>query len=125
VNAVKVAQGLALGRVAIGAALLIAPKASAQRWLGDDADRQATQVVVRGLGARDLVMGLIALHTAAHPQVGPRWQRTLAACDIVDGASTLLARSALPRNGVIGTAAIAGGAAVAEALVAQALASRS
>ncbi len=124
-NAVRAAQALAVGRVAIGAALLLAPKAAGRPWIGDAAAQDSTQVVTRGLGARDMVMGLIALHTAAHPQVGPRWQRTLAGCDAVDLAATLLARRSLPRNGVLGTAALAGGAVAVEALVATRLAARS
>jgi hypothetical protein len=113
VNAVNVARGLAVGRVAIGAALLVAPKL-AVGWVGPDAERESYGVVTRALGVRDMAMGLIALHTAAHPQVGPRWQRTLAGCDAVDLAGTLLARRALPPQGVIAVAAIAGGAIAGE-----------
>lgn len=107
-NAVRVAQGLALGRVAVGAALLVAPKAVGRSWIGEPAAGEGAQVLTRALGVRDMVMGLIALHTAAHPQVGPRWQRTLAGCDAVDLLSTVAARRSLPPNGVLGTAAVAG-----------------
>jgi hypothetical protein len=107
VNAVNVARALAVGRVAIGAGLLVAPKL-ASGWVGDDASRESAQVLTRALGVRDMAMGLIALHTAAHPQVGPRWQRTLAGCDAVDLTATLLARRSLPAQGVAGVAVIAG-----------------
>jgi len=113
VNAVNVARGLALGRVAIGAAFLVAPKL-AVGWIGPDGERDSATVLARALGVRDLAMGLIALHTAAHPQVGPRWQRTLAGCDAVDLAGTLLARRSLPAQGVGAVAAIAGTAIVGE-----------
>jgi hypothetical protein len=113
VNAVNVARGLAVGRVAIGAALVVAPKL-ATGWVGPDGERDSAAVLSRALGVRDMVMGLLALHTAAHPQVGPRWQRTLAGCDAVDLGATLLARRSLPAQGVAGVAAIAGTAIVGE-----------
>jgi hypothetical protein len=113
VNAVNVARALAVGRVAIGAGLLVAPKLAA-RWIGPDAERDSAAVLTRALGVRDMAMGLIALHTAAHPQVGPRWQRTLAGCDAVDLTGTLLARRSLPPQGVLGTALVAGGAIAGE-----------
>jgi len=122
VNAVNVARALAVGRVAIGAALVVAPKLVGTSWVGEDASRGSAQVLARALGVRDMAMGLIALHTAAHPQVGPRWQRTLAGCDAVDLAGTLLARRSLPPRGVAGVAAIAGTAIAGELWAASKLA---
>lgn len=109
-----VARTIAIGRVAIGGALVVAPAFVARRWIGPDGDRQSVQVMARALGVRDLVLGLIALHTVDHPEVGPRWQRTLAACDLVDLTATVIGRSALPAAGAAGTVAMAGGAAAAE-----------
>jgi hypothetical protein len=113
VNVVNVARALAVGRVAIGAGLLVAPKL-ASGWIGPDAERDSAAVLTRALGVRDMAMGLIALHTAAHPQVGPRWQRTLAGCDAVDLSATLLARRSLPAQGVAAVAVIAGAAIAGE-----------
>jgi hypothetical protein len=120
-NAVNVARALAVGRVAIGGALLVSPRL-ASGWIGPDGERESATVLTRALGVRDMAMGLIALHTAAHPQVGPRWQRTLAGCDAVDLAGTLLARRSLPAQGVAGVAAIAGTAIVGELWAASKLA---
>jgi hypothetical protein len=120
-NAVNVARALAVGRVAIGGALLVAPRL-ASGWIGPVGERESATVLTRALGVRDMAMGLIALHTAAHPQVGPRWQRTLAGCDAVDLAGTLLARRSLPAQGVAGVAAIAGTAIVGELWAASKLA---
>jgi hypothetical protein len=108
-----VARGIALGRVAYGAALVLAPSAVARPWIGEDANRPPVTVVARGLGVRDMVLGLIALHTISHPDVGPRWQRTLAVCDLGDLAATLAVRDALEPRAVAGTVAVAGGAAAA------------
>ena len=93
------ARALGLGRVAIGAMLLVAPARAGRPWLGDVADAPGGVVALRALGIRDLILGAIALHTADHPQVGPRWQRTLAIADGVDFAATLAARSSLPARG--------------------------
>ncbi len=109
-----VARTLAVGRIAIGGALLVAPRAFGRRWIGDAAERQETAVFARALGVRDLVLGLVALHTVDHREVGPRWQRTLAACDLVDLGATVVARGSLPPSAVAGTAVIAGGAVAGE-----------
>jgi hypothetical protein len=103
-----VARIYGAGRVAVGAALLIAPRALGRIWLGGPADTPAGAVALRALGLRDAVLGAMALHTLDHPEVAPRWQRTCAAVDAVDLAATAAARGALPRVGsalVMGMAA--------------------
>ena len=60
---------------------------------------------MRSIGVRDLVLGMIALHTLDHPEVGPRWQATCAVVDTVDLLATGAARKDLPAAGVAGTAA--------------------
>jgi hypothetical protein len=105
-----VARTIAAGRIAVGLGLLVAPRAVARPWIGEDADRPGTTVMIRGLGARDLILGLLALHTVDHPQVGRRYVRTMVVCDAVDLAATLAVRDALPPGAVAGTAVVAGGA---------------
>ena len=87
------ARALALGRAAFGAALLIVPERVAKGWLGEYAERPAVQALVRSIGVRDLVLGMIALHTLDHPEVGPRWQATCAIVDTVDLLATGAARN--------------------------------
>jgi hypothetical protein len=108
------ARVLAIGRVGIGAALLLRPRKAGAPWVGRKAARQrGTQALLRSMGARDVVIGMIALHTLKNPQVGPRWQRTCAAIDGIDALVTLLAIGDLPLYGVIGVSALAGGSAAA------------
>ncbi len=107
------ARVLAIGRVALGAGLLIAPGVVARGWLGDLGERPAVQSVLRGFGVRDMVIGMIALHTLENPQVGPRWQRTCAACDGVDALAAVMAARDLPVRGTLGVALLGGGAAAA------------
>jgi len=122
VNAKLAARLIAVGRAALGGALLVAPEEVARGWVGEElAARPGMQAIVRSLGVRDLVIGLIALHTAGNPDVGPRWQRTCAAVDLVDAGATFAAASDLPRRGVAGTVALATGSAIAELLIARRL----
>jgi hypothetical protein len=99
---------LAVGRVALGVAVLAAPEQVTSRWLGDD--NAAKPVVIdlaRSLGARDLALGLAVLQTLDDPVVGPRVQAACAMVDGVDAAATMLAREHLPRSGAIGTIVVA------------------
>jgi len=110
-DARTVAKQVALGRIALGAGLLLAPRRLSRGWVGDDADRASVTVLARGLGMRDLVIGGIQLHTLDHPEVAPRWQRTAAACDLVDAAASVGARRELPLAGALGVALLAASAA--------------
>ena len=108
-----VARVYGAGRVAVGAALLIAPRALGRVWLGRPADTPAGAVSMRALGLRDAVLGGMALHTVDHPEVAPRWQRTCAAVDALDLFATAAARDALPR---VGSALVMGMAAAGAAV---------
>ena len=109
-SARTIARLIGAGRVAVGLGLVVAPSAVARPWIGDDADRPGTTVMIRGLGARDLILGLLALHTLGNAQVAPRYQRAVAVSDAVDLLATLAVRDKLPAGAAIGTAAVAGGA---------------
>ncbi|WP_354697632.1 hypothetical protein DSM112329_03268 [Paraconexibacter sp. AEG42_29] len=109
---------IAAGRVLFGIALVAKPEATTRRWLGGSAATAGTQVAVRALGIRDLMLGAMTLHTVAHPQIGPRWVATCAINDAVDLVATLKARDELPSSGVAGTVALAGGTVVASVAIA-------
>lgn len=119
----KGAKTVAVGRMAFGATIIARPSVTSG-WLGAYAERPAVQSLARMLGARDFVLGMIALHTAEYPEVGPRWQATCAAVDGVDLLATLAARSDLPKAGVVGTVLLAGGSSAACFYFAQALKQR-
>src|SRR3954471_21895535 len=108
-----VARVYGAGRVAVGAALLLAPRRLGRVWLGPPAATPAGAVAMRALGVRDAVLGAMALHTVDHPGVAPRWQRTCAAVDAATPAPPAAARAALPPVGsALVMAMAAGGAAV-------------
>lgn len=105
---------IAMGRIAIGASVLAAPERVMTRWLGGgNAAHPAVQDLGRGLAARDIGLALATLQTLDDPVVGPRVQVACAAADATDALATVLARRSLPLKGVVGTVAVAGGAAAA------------
>jgi hypothetical protein len=110
----------ALGRIAFGAGLILAPERVARGWIGDDAGRRAAQVAVRGLGARDIALSAGALLSAGGD--GTRtWLLATAASDCVDVAATLAAGDALPERARLGTVLLAGGSALAGVALARAI----
>jgi len=104
------ARQLAYGRMAAGAALLVAPGVVATAWVGrDTASRPGVHVLLRALGVRDLVLGL-GLKTALDRDAPTRgWLEGGLAADGVDAAATLLAGDDLPVTGRLLVGALAGG----------------
>lgn len=102
----------ALGRIAIGATLTLAPKRAGGGWLGRDASRPATQVAISAVGARDLAIGLGAAYAAGQGHGAGPWLRAGTLADAVDFAVTLRAREHLSAVAVVGVGALAGGSAL-------------
>lgn len=102
---------LAAGRVAIGGALVAAPRKAGGNWIGDAAASRDVMVFTRALGIRDLVLGVGTLQAMGAGDPVRPWVVLGAACDAVDAAATLLAvrriglRRALPAIAIAGTAA--------------------
>src|SRR5262245_59471448 len=90
------------GRAAIGAALLAAPVAAGEPWVGEVAESPGGQVALRALGARDLVLGLGAVRAARRRDGASvaAWCTALELCDVVDGVATGSVRDELPGGGV-------------------------
>jgi hypothetical protein len=105
----------ARGRIAVGAAFLVAPSLAGRLWVGGEAASAGARVLGRAFGVRDLVLGLgvvIALDRGA-PVRG--WLEASALADAGDFTAGLLDADALPprlRPGVLalgaGSAALAG-----------------
>ncbi|MCB1014935.1 MAG: hypothetical protein KDB10_07425 [Acidimicrobiales bacterium] len=117
----QLVRSLAVGRVAIGAALVAAPSLAAGGWAGAEARRPATKVFLRALGVRDLVLGIGTLRALERGDDPTPWARYGAAADGVDAAATLLGYRALRPRGrfavlALAVAAAAGGAVAAERL---------
>jgi hypothetical protein len=107
------ARALGLSRIAFGAGMILAPRASARPFLGADGTTPGATVLARAAGIRDAILGGMILHTVDNPQVSRRWLTACAACDLVDGLAALSARDGLPRVRGLAFAAMGLGAAVA------------
>lgn len=102
----------ALGRLAFGIGLLARPEAVASGWVGKDAERRPVQVVLRGLGARDVALSAGALAALGDDDRLAHWLAAAVGCDLADVVATLAAPTdALPGNARWGTVALGGGAA--------------
>ena len=109
----SIARITAAGRVAIGAALLIAPRAATRAWIGESGGQAGAKLLARGLGGRDLILGLGVIN--ALDRGDPRaadWVRASALADGADAVGTALAFRHLPKRSRFGVLLLAGGAAV-------------
>lgn len=103
--------GIALGRLILGAALLAAPrKVVGPGWVGSEADRPATGVLLRAVGARDIALAAGTLVALKDGSSLTPWVIGGALADGADFASTLAAGQAIPPQARAGVGAIAGGA---------------
>lgn len=103
---------LAAGRTGLGLAVLAAPEKITGGWLGrENTTQPVVRYLARSLGARDLALGVAVLCSLDDAVLGPRIQALCAFADGVDALATIWARKQLPRQGVLGTVAIAGASA--------------
>jgi hypothetical protein len=114
---------LAVGRAALGVVVLAAPERVTAGWLGlEHASHPVVQDLARSLGARDVALAIATLRTLDDPVASSHVQAACAAVDSVDAVATIIASRALPLKGVLGTLAVAGGAAAAGFYLARATA---
>jgi hypothetical protein len=114
----KVAVAIFGARIAYGVGLVAIPARLTRRWLGPAAGTAPTQVGVRGLGAREVVLHLGALTAAVRGQPLRPWLAASIAGDVADIASTTAARGALPEGSAAATLVVAGGSAAISAALA-------
>src|SRR5688572_15403339 len=86
----------ALGRIAFGAALLVAPGAVAGAWVGGPAERGGGRVLAVSMGARDLAIGVGALRAVGRSDGAAAWIRAGVLADTADLVATLRERDELP-----------------------------
>ena len=98
---------LAAGRIAIGAALALAPRRLGRLWLGDAVQHPGARVALRSMAARDAVLGTGALLALKRGRPVRGWLEAGAAADAADLVATLVAGSRLPASGRVGVPAFA------------------
>src|SRR5262245_11209178 len=101
-DARTMARGLALGRIALGAAITVAPARVARGWVGEDGTRPGAEVIGVALGARDLAVGVGSLVALERRWDVRAWFAVSAACDAADFLATFSRRDALPATGRFG-----------------------
>lgn len=104
-------RNLAIGRIAFGAAMILLPRFVGTRWVGPDGAASGAKVITRGLGARDLALGVLTLEAVDDDRPVDRLIELGVFCDAVDAVSTLVAGGSVPFARRIGTVLVAGGAA--------------
>lgn len=80
---------LSFGRMVIGAAAFVAPRRFARAWTGDTAEEVASSIATRGLGARDVALGLGTLLALEGDGPVKGWLEAQALADASDTFSTL------------------------------------
>lgn len=103
---------IALGRLGLGAGLVVLPARVAGPWVGGVADKPQGQVVAIGLGARDAALGLGTLRALRAGHGAPDWIRAGMIADGADLLATLRHRDSLPALAAPAVAVLAGGALV-------------
>jgi hypothetical protein len=112
---------LAAGRLAIGAALVAKPKSQVGAgWVGgEEAQRPATALLFRSVGARDMALGLGTLAAARNGSPLRPWLLGATLADAVDLFATFAAGKAVPKAGKAAIVLLAGGAIVQQLAIAR------
>jgi hypothetical protein len=107
----QVVRILATLRVGIGAVLLLVPGAAGRRWIGEPAGDARVKAVIRGLGARDMALGLGALRALDRGEPAQAWVQLAAVGDATDAVAALAGARRLGALRTLGTVVSAGAAA--------------
>lgn len=102
---------LAAGRIGIGVALFAAPATAGRLWFGTTPGA-AGQTALRGLGARDVAIGVGSLLSSDQGRDPGPWLDAGVVADAADSVAMLLARDDFDTKPVVGTIVVAAGAAL-------------
>src|SRR3954454_16341541 len=116
-----VALFLARGRIALGAAALVAPRLAARVMGAGRSPAGNSPLFARMLGGRDVALGLGTVIAVDRGKPVRGWLEGSALADAVDCLACLLARKELPPNVVRATVSLGGAAAIAGILLSRRL----
>ena len=91
-----VAAMVSVTRCLLGAAMVIAPRRAARVWTGEEAG-PGLKLAIRGLGARDLALGLGTLNALENDGDVVAWLQAQMAADASDAFGILFAFRRMPR----------------------------
>jgi hypothetical protein len=94
-------RALAVSRITIGAALVIAPGLAARVWVGDGAKQPAARLLARAVGVRDLALGVGTMLALNHDAPVRGWLEAGTLSDTGDGLATLLGIRHLKKRGAL------------------------
>ena len=107
----ELARLLGAARACFGAIALVAPGLATRVWTGPGSDTFGARVLARGLGARDLAIGMGTLVALEDDEAVSKWLQASAIADVGDVLGLLTSFGQLPRWRRWATLATAGGAA--------------
>jgi hypothetical protein len=108
-------------RIAYGAGLIAAPSRLGRRWLGPAANAAPTQVPLRALGAREIILHTGAMIAAVRGAPLRPWLAGSIVGDLSDLAATVAGRGELPTGSATATLVVGGSSALISAAAAAAL----
>ncbi|MGH2754778.1 MAG: hypothetical protein ACRDLB_10125 [Actinomycetota bacterium] len=109
IEAKELAQILSLGRVVLGVGAVLAPRRFGRMWTGEHSETAVSAIAVRGMGARDIALGLGTLRALDGEGPARPWLEAQALADASDTVSTLGSFGKLPPlRRLIGLATAAG-----------------
>src|SRR3712207_5437141 len=91
----ELARGLAWARIVIGAMCFFAPRWTIKMWVGERADDHISKMGIRGIGARDVAIGLGIIHSLDSGGSPRKWLEASAMADAADAVGTLSSWSEL------------------------------
>jgi hypothetical protein len=108
-------------RIAYGAGLIAAPSRLGRRWLGPAANAAPTQVPLRALGAREIILHAGAIVAAVRGAPLRPWLAGSIVGDLSDLVATAAGRDELPKGSATATLVVGGSSALISAAVAAAI----
>ena len=108
-DARSIARLQSLGRLALGAGLIVVPGSLGGGWVGGVADKRAGQTLAIAVGGRDVALALGALGAIRAGHGTGAWVRAGMLADAADLVATLRARDSLPALAIPAVVALAGG----------------
>lgn len=108
-------------RTAYGVGLIAAPSRLGRRWLGPAANAAPTQVPLRALGAREIIIHVGGILAAVRGAPLRPWLAGSIVGDLSDLAATVAGRDELPKGSPTATLVVGGSSALLSAAVAVAV----
>lgn len=115
------ARLLAWSRIGIGSFLFLMPRRAARMWTGGEQRDFPTNMMTRGLGARDVIIGVGLATAVGSERSASSWLHASAAADVSDAVGTLSSIAELGKLRALGLLVLETGAAVLGLSLAEAL----